>query len=200
MWHSFYEELKTWQTGIGALLGFVALMVAALWNFHLNRRRDASIRKEEALSVAAALYGEIVLFRKQIAGLGRAVAASQLRREVELNIHFVQSHTLPEPLLYKALASKVGLLNSDLVVAITEFYGNVQEAKTWLPLLVENKERGYQFSTLAVLMPARDAVRNIVPALRKIEHMASIGTQCPDPDLGMTDEAIEDEERIFRDA
>lgn len=34
--HIIYGELKSWQTGIGALLGFVALMVAALWNFHLR--------------------------------------------------------------------------------------------------------------------------------------------------------------------
>lgn len=39
-WMGWYQELKTWQTGIGALLGFTALMSAALWNFHLNRVRD----------------------------------------------------------------------------------------------------------------------------------------------------------------
>jgi hypothetical protein len=69
-----YEELKTWQTGIGALLGFVALIVAALWNFHLNRRRDDHLRKEEMRSVAAALYGEIVLLRIEVALLSKIVA------------------------------------------------------------------------------------------------------------------------------
>ena len=45
----FYSELKGWQTAIGSLLGFIALMVAALWNFRLNRRRDAALRADEAL-------------------------------------------------------------------------------------------------------------------------------------------------------
>jgi hypothetical protein len=61
MWHSIYEELKTWQQGVGALIGFVALMGAAWWNFHLNRRRDAALRNEEARAILAALYGEIVV-------------------------------------------------------------------------------------------------------------------------------------------
>jgi hypothetical protein len=30
-----YEELKSWQAAIGSLLGFLALMVAALWNFRI---------------------------------------------------------------------------------------------------------------------------------------------------------------------
>jgi hypothetical protein len=71
---NFYEELKGWQGGIGSLLGFLALIVGALWNFRLNRRRDAALRAEEVVSVAAALYGEIVLLRIEAAGLARAVA------------------------------------------------------------------------------------------------------------------------------
>ena len=31
------------------MLGFVALMVAALWNFRLNRKRDAALRADEAV-------------------------------------------------------------------------------------------------------------------------------------------------------
>jgi len=57
VWLSYYQELKTWQTGLGALLGFVALMIAALWNFRLNRQRDADLRRDEARAVAAAING-----------------------------------------------------------------------------------------------------------------------------------------------
>jgi hypothetical protein len=71
---NFYQELKGWQGGIGSLLGFLALIVGALWNFRLNRRRDAALRSEEVVSVAAALYGEIVLLRIEAAELSRAVA------------------------------------------------------------------------------------------------------------------------------
>ena len=117
---SVYAELKQWQTAIGSLLGFLALMVAALWNFHLNRRRDAALRAEETNSIAAALYGEIVLLRKQVAHVARAVAAIEASHDRKLDKHFLEAHTLSEPVLYKALAPKIGLLSSDLVIAITE--------------------------------------------------------------------------------
>ena len=64
-WPYIYQEAKTWQTAIGSIFGFGALMVAALWNFHLNRRRDTALRREEIHSVAAAIYGEILLLRKE---------------------------------------------------------------------------------------------------------------------------------------
>jgi hypothetical protein len=125
-----YEELKGWQGGIGSVLGFGALMVAALWNFHLNRRRDARLREEEALSIAAALYGEIVLLRKEVAALARALALAHINQGTQrypgltIDKHLVEAHKLSEPLLYNALAAKVGLLSPDLVVAIIEFHQN----------------------------------------------------------------------------
>jgi hypothetical protein len=195
-WH-LYEELKGWQGGIGSLLGLVALMLGALFNFHLNRKRDAILRTEEALSVAAALYGEIVLLRKQAAKLACAVAAVEINQTLKLDTHFVEAQKLSEPTLYKALAPKIGLLSPDLVLAITEFHKNFQEARSWLPLLVENKERGYGYFSLSVLEPARDAVINIVPALREIERIASIPKPAEDPDLGLTEVAIESDEYVI---
>jgi hypothetical protein len=48
--------LREWQSGIGALLGFT---LGAWINFSLNRRRDKAQRKEEMVSIAIAIYGEI---------------------------------------------------------------------------------------------------------------------------------------------
>jgi hypothetical protein len=194
---SLYEELKGWQAGLGALLGFLALMAAALWNFHLNRRRDAALRAEEAVSVAAALYGEIVLLRHEAARLARAVANMENNPDRTIDRHFVAAQTLSEPILYKALAPKIGSLSTDLVLAITEFHKNFHQARTWLPLMIENNERGYSYSPLYVLIPCRDAVKNIVPALRKIETIASIPMPPEDPDLGLTEHVIEREELSF---
>ncbi len=63
----WYAELKSWQSGIAAILGFIALIVGALFNFRLNRRRDAGLRNDGTLGVAAALYGEILLMRERMA-------------------------------------------------------------------------------------------------------------------------------------
>ena len=78
-----YAELKGWQSGIAALLGFIALIVGALFNFKLNRRRDDALRREEMLSVAIAIYGEILMLRTEVARL--AVFVSHIMRLAEMN-------------------------------------------------------------------------------------------------------------------
>ncbi len=194
----FYSELKGWQTGIGSMLGFAALMIAALWNFSLNRRRDAALRNEEALSVATALYGEILLLRKEAGKLARTVAGIEMHHSLKFDEHFLEAHPLSEPLLYKALAPKIGLLSPDLIVSITEFHKDFQEAKMSMPLLVDKPERKYGYSVLEVLVPARNAVVNIQHTLDKIERMASISKVAENIDLGDTEIVIEMEEDKFR--
>jgi hypothetical protein len=105
-----YSEAKTWQQGIGALMGFVALMTAALWNFKLNRRRDAALREEELRSVVAALYGEIRLLRAWAAEVAQSVATVHIAQgfgghyAVKFDRHFVDANKMPEATLYKVLA------------------------------------------------------------------------------------------------
>lgn len=195
------SELKGWQTGLGSLFGFLTLMVAALWNFRLNRRRDAQLRTDEALSVAAALYGEIRLLRKELGRLARTVAHISINADLRgsfptFDTHFLERNPLSEPLLYKALAPKIGLLSADLIVAITEFHKNFQEAKTSLPLLIDNPERKYGYRASVVLVPARDAINNIQPALREIERMAFFAAAVEDIDLGYTEDIIEMDEEL----
>jgi hypothetical protein len=66
---------------------------------------------------------------------------------------FSESHTLPDPTLYKGLAPKVGLLSSDLVLAITAFHEKYEEVRTWLPLMVEDRERKFSYSPTYILGP-----------------------------------------------
>ena len=206
---ALYDELKGWQAALGAalgaVLGIVALILAAQRHFRLNRRRDKELKDEEAQSVMAALYGEILILRNEVARLSNGVAIVSRNRGVEanaviqLNQHFVDSHTVSEPLLYKTLASKLSLLNVDTMMAIIKFYSNVETARSWLPLLVDDKTRVYQHSVLTVLLPARDAVREIIPTLRHMEMVLSIAEPASDPDMGMTDTIIEMEEALFDD-
>jgi hypothetical protein len=200
---NLYQELKSWQTVIGSLLGFLALMIGAMWNFHLNRRRDAVLRTQESLSVAAALYGEILLLRKEAASLARTIGTVHenvgMQRDpvIKFDAHFVAANTLPEPMLYQALASKLGMLDADLVVAITKFHSDFAQARSGIPLLQKVEGRGYSHSVLTVLIPCRDAVSDIVPALRKMERILAITVPADDPDLGLTETFIEMEEKSF---
>jgi hypothetical protein len=43
----------------GAVIGLFALLIGALFNAYLNRRRDRQIRQEERQSIATALYAEL---------------------------------------------------------------------------------------------------------------------------------------------
>lgn len=92
-------------------------------------------------ALGATLYGEILILRNEAARLAIGVAIVSPNRGldpnavIQLNQHFVDSHTLSEPLLHKTLVSKLGLLNLDTMTAIIKFYNHVETARSWLPLL-----------------------------------------------------------------
>lgn len=183
-WHDIYIELRSWQSGLGTLFGLGALLLGALWNFRLNRRRDRELRQEETVAVATALYGEILLLRVEVAKIANIVAniynRMNLRPDstVKFDKWFLESHPLPEPMIYPALASKLGLLPPGLIISIASFHASYWDAKNSLPLLVEKKGRGYEFSPLVLLRPALNAVSEIESALREIELMAML-TKAP---------------------
>lgn len=193
---ALYTELKAWQTGLGALFGFLALMAAALWNFSLNRRRDAALRAEESIAVAVALYGEICLLRAEVASMARVIAIVEMGQS-SITDETIELHRPSDPILYPALASKLGLLAPTLVLPITRFYADLADAKRSLPFIVDRDGRNY--SPLAVLEPALRAVDNIEPALRSVESLAEISASNR-PDTGNAEDVIEFERLKFNDA
>lgn len=192
-----YLEIKSWQQGIAALLGFFALMAAALFNYHLNRRRDSRLRSDEALSIALGLYCEILLLQRELARVAAHLSRQIARGKREVDKHFLESHKLPEPVPYNALAPKIGLLPPHIATAVAEFHQNLEAVRSWLPLVVEDCDRPFTYSFLAVLKPARDGVRNITTALNEIASMAALTTTPTAPELGETDIVIEMEELSF---
>lgn len=182
-----YTEIKGWQSAIGSVLGFGALIAGALFNFRLNRKRDALLRHEEVLSIASALYGEIVLLRRAVARMANAVGNRYIRHgfngDSPIDRHFIEQFALPKPNLYPALASKVGMLPSQLALEVVQFYSRVEEAELWLPRMQEDDERAFSYGVKYVLDPAIDAVTGVTPALRLIEEMAGIADQAPMPDI-----------------
>jgi hypothetical protein len=67
MWKDFWGWLATLPKGsasfvgtlVGSTLGLFALLVGALFNAHLNRKRDDELRKREARALAVALRAEL---------------------------------------------------------------------------------------------------------------------------------------------
>ncbi|TIL28375.1 hypothetical protein [Mesorhizobium sp.] len=200
MWQ-WLSELQGAQASLlgsfaGFLFGICALVVGALVNFRLNRRRDALLRGEEADSVAAALYGEIVLIRKELARTANIVAKTEMRGGT-FDKHFLELTRLQEPLLYKALANKLGLLAPEVVLAITDFHGNVELARGWLPQLVESDDRKFSYSPLTVLEPAIKAIDGVKPTLDHIAKTMRIGPPEDDFDLSNPYAIAENEREKF---
>jgi len=196
-----YNELKGWQAGIGALIGFGALIAGALFNAHLNRRRDERLRSEEVIAVASALYGEIIILRQAVARMANRVGQRYLDhglgrdRGERFGPHFMEQITLPPPRLYQSLAAKVGMLPNEIALEIVRFYARMEQAQTWLPRLQEDEKRPVTYSVLYVLDPAIDAIKGVVPALRAIEALAGIAEQIETPDIQLALEA-QDVERL----
>lgn len=195
MMMDIYTELKGWQGAIGSVLGFVALIAGALFNFRLNRKRDERLRNEEIVSIACALYGEIIILRQSVARMANAVGYRYIRHgfhgDQPIDKHFVEQFAIPKPELYFALASKVGMLQNQLALEVVQFYARVEEAETWLPRLQEDDKRPYTYGVKYVLDPAIDAVIEVTPALRVIENMAGIIDEAGMPDLKKALEAQE---------
>lgn len=196
--------LEGWQTAIAAVIGFVGLIAAALFNARLNRKRDDRLREREKLSVALAFYGEVVLLRREMARLARVVAViesnggAESTSLVKFDENFIKDNRLSDPIIYPALACGLGILDAGLVLSITEFYRNFELARTSLPLLVKRQGRDFTYQASAVLVPARDSVVNVEGALRRVERLAGISAIEERPDMGMAEDIIEHEERMVR--
>lgn len=201
----FFSDVKTWQTALGSALGFIALTFGALWNFRLNRKRDFLLRSEEIVSICCAIYGEIVILRRELADLAKGVSQRYLengmgRRDGEpFDKYFFEMYTLSDPIIYPALAKNLGIIPPNLVISISEFYASFSETKYWLPKLEEDPNRGYSYNVLWVLKPAIEGIEKIEPTLRSIEQMANIENIASDPPIGDTKSVIDIEQQWWEE-
>ena len=180
----------------GSLLGIIALVIGALFNFWLTRRRVARIRSEEADAVAAALFGEIVLFREELARVAKFVAGIVANHR-DFDEHFLEHIHLQEPALYKALSAKVGLLEASILLPIITFHNRVQSVRDWLPQLVENKDRKYSYSPLTVLEPAISGIEDILPILNLLASRIGVTPPVQKPEMGYAYAILETERDRF---
>jgi hypothetical protein len=180
----------------GSVLGFVALVVGALFNFRLNRKRDALLREDEAAAVTAALYSEIILVRAELARTARLVAKIEMRH-AKFDAHFMEYVRLQDPMLYKALANKLGLLDPLIVLGITAFHSRVQTVREWLPQLVDKADRGFSYSALSVLEPALQAIDDIKPVLDTMADKMKIERPKEEADLGAVRDVADMERENF---
>jgi hypothetical protein len=97
---------------IGSLLGFITLVLGALFNAHLNRVRDDNLRRIETRGVAAAIRAELSSIEDTL--------THNAKRLLEEPPTESESFLLPDlshsVRMFPALANKLGLLDDTVVI------------------------------------------------------------------------------------
>jgi len=98
----------------GSFFGLITILAGALFNARLNRGRDDRIRKAEALSVAAALRGELASAKQTLNDSAEKLDDPQGDFRVPDLSHSI--HILPE------ITPKLGLLDPETVKEVINAY------------------------------------------------------------------------------
>jgi hypothetical protein len=139
MWTSFWDWLAALPqssasfvgTLTGSALGLIALLLGALFNAHLNRKRDDNLRDVDRIGAASALHAELsgvhrTLLENAKALMDKPPVSGQGFMVPDLN-HSVQvfSHMLP----------KIGLLRADTIRKVMDAYVLIEQYGEGLILL-----------------------------------------------------------------
>jgi hypothetical protein len=104
----------------GSFLGLLGLLLGALYNAHLNRKRDDRLRNEERRSVAVALRAELASVRD-----GLLSNAEMLEKDEPTDFFVPDIADLVR--LWPELKSKFGLLNEETIRAIMTAFLLIEE-------------------------------------------------------------------------
>lgn len=104
-----YAELKTWQTGIGAFLGLVAIIAGALYNAKLNRDRDIRLRRQEIRGLCHALAAELTASYENCVSAAARIQDLQKDKKPITDFDIAMTER-PVSAIYEANLNKIGLL------------------------------------------------------------------------------------------
>ncbi len=95
---------------LGSAIGLVAILLGALYNARLTRRRDNKIMSDEQKSVAMAIGTEMAVYAEMLCGrLAQASAGGEGQ-----TAGVIVSLRAPEAVVWPRLAGKVGGLDSEV--------------------------------------------------------------------------------------
>jgi hypothetical protein len=140
MLSDFWQWLHTASQGeaafvgtlTGSTIGLVALLLGALFNAELNRRRDDRLRKEDQRAVATAL-------RAELEGLHRTLKENAETLRQDDYVKADQQVNVPDLAqsiqIMPKVVSKLGLLDRRIIDAVITAYGVVEAYSAKLLLL-----------------------------------------------------------------
>jgi hypothetical protein len=136
----FWQWLQTASQGqaifvgtlVGSFFGLIALLLGALFNAELNRRRDDRLRTEEQRAVATALKAELEGLRRTLNDAAETISQEGYLQPDEQ----VQVPDLAQSIrIMPGVVSKLGLLDQTIISAVLDAYGLVEEYSAKLVLL-----------------------------------------------------------------
>jgi hypothetical protein len=132
---SWYAYLKDWQTGIGALVGILGLVVVEAVNRWLERQRAAQERRKKQQAIAAALAWEVSECEERLRiaqnNIDDALGSLRGTKSAEISVtgKLAFALRLPAPVVLTNLALDLHLLDGGLRRAIMSFYNRLQSAE-----------------------------------------------------------------------
>jgi hypothetical protein len=112
----------------GSTLGFIALLLGAMYNARLNRKRDDRLRDQNRTSLATALYAELKQFRDVW------IAYTEMLKQPGSGLASVLVRT-PQARLFPKLVAEIGLLPPDAIRAVSDAYAVIDQYEHDLLLL-----------------------------------------------------------------
>jgi hypothetical protein len=123
-WTQFWNWLAALPQGsasfigtlTGSSLGLFALLLGALFNAHLNRRRDDRLRDDDRLALASALHAELLGFHRALIDNAKFLEEKPPDSEGGFMVPELAAKILPEML------PKIGLLRPDTIRKVMDAY------------------------------------------------------------------------------
>jgi hypothetical protein len=117
-WQWLHDGASQGQaTFLGWVVGFITLLVGALFNAHLNRRRDDRLRREDQRAVAAALRAELEGLRRTLSDTAEAVSQEgYLEPDEQAQVKDLAQSILIMP----EVVSKLGLFDGTIISAVVD--------------------------------------------------------------------------------
>jgi hypothetical protein len=129
MWKHFWDWFAALPQGsasflgtlTGSTLGLLALLVGALFNAHLNRRRDDRLRVADRFALASTLHAELL-------GI-HGILVDNARHLTDKPPDADGGFLVPEPSikLLPEVLSKIGLLDSDTIQKVMKAYALTEQ-------------------------------------------------------------------------
>lgn len=122
---TWIDTAKDWQSGIGATLGLIAILLGALFNAGLNRRRDKALRREESQAIATALAAEVEANIIILKNMEKKAVSLVKRSKISTQDVYEYRYWVMRPPMkdtFRSVGEQIGLLPITLVKRVVAFY------------------------------------------------------------------------------